>query len=123
MDEADSETRTVAEGSSGADSVFDPAVALSRMRYPSSMGMTFAVDVTMTPEVVVEVGAASYRQTDEKDRESPWVREAASTEPVSVDTKKPRSGTVTVCDGLDVYVVVRPAVGRIVFGHCRARER
>ena len=45
MEEVDTETDSGDAGGAGADTVFDPAVALSRMRYPSSMGMTFAVDV------------------------------------------------------------------------------
>lgn len=100
-------------GGAAADSVFDPAVALSRMRYPSSMGMTFAVDVTMTAEVMAEVGAARYRQTDAKDRDSPWHREAVATAPVIIDTKAPSTRSETVSDGLQLYVVVRPVVGRI----------
>ncbi|MGF9755069.1 helicase-related protein [Microvirga sp. 0TCS3.31] len=113
MEEEDSGTES-GEGGSGADTVFDPAVALSRMRYPSSMGMTFAVDATLTSEVIVEVEAARYQQIDAKDRDSPWHREPAVTGLVSIDSKIPGRHTETVADGLDVFVVVRPAVNHIV---------
>ena len=108
MEEEDSDTES-GESGSGADTVFDPAVALSRMRYPSSMGMTFAIDATLTSEVIVEVEAARYQQVDAKDRDSAWERQPAATGSVSIDAKVPGRHTETVSDGLDVFVVVRPA--------------
>src|SRR4051794_10641314 len=61
LDEAFDEQEN-AEAKGVGDAAWDPAVALSHMRYPSTAGLTFAVDVGMAPEIVVEVTAARYRE-------------------------------------------------------------
>ncbi len=106
MDEADSETDAADAGGS-ADAVFDPAIALARMRYPSSMGMTFAVDTGLTTEIVIEVSAARY---DKSDDEQEWTRAAVHCDPVSLGTSAVGQRTIEVADGLQLYTVVRTAL-------------
>lgn len=42
----------------------DPAVAMANVRYPSSVGITFAVDPSATSALVVDVGAGRYEQLE-----------------------------------------------------------
>jgi hypothetical protein len=96
------------------DGAWDPAVALSHMRFPSSAGMTFAVNVGMTPELVVEVSAARYRKVKEGASEArdgqTWERVGMAPSPVTLGTTAVGTRTVALSDGLDLYVVIRPAV-------------
>ena len=113
VDDADSETESGDDSGSGADAVFDPAVALSHMRYPSSMGMTFAVDVGMTPTVLVETSAARYREAPSEEGGTSWQREAVEPDPVPLGTTSPSTRRIQVHDGLELYSVVRRAVDGI----------
>src|SRR4051812_41821354 len=61
MEEADSEVDSAEAKGGDTDAVFDPAVALSRMRYPSSMGLTFAIDPELTEALRIDVSGARYR--------------------------------------------------------------
>ena len=45
---------------------FDPAVAYANLRYPSSMGLTFAIDPSIEA-IQVEIRAARYEQTEGED--------------------------------------------------------
>src|SRR5262249_53540317 len=38
----------------------DPAIAMANVRFPSSMGLTFAVDTSVAPAISVLVSAAQY---------------------------------------------------------------
>src|SRR5437867_2586479 len=38
----------------------DPAIAMANVRYPSSMGLTFATDLSVTSSISVIVSAARY---------------------------------------------------------------
>jgi hypothetical protein len=101
MDEEDVEDTDGA--SSGApDASFDPAVALSRMRYPSSFGLTFAVDADTTRSVTVDVDAARYVENADG-----WARQAVDVRAEVIDTTAARVGPRTLVEGLDLYVVVR----------------
>lgn len=103
-EQAESEDATQ-EGA--ADAVFDPAVALSHMRYPSSAGMTFAADAGRTSAVLVDVSAARYRA---KEDSNDWVREAFFCEGVEIGIARPGTRHVELTDGLEMYAVVRPPV-------------
>ena len=46
---------------------WDPAVSMSYVRYPSSMGMTMAVDTTATKLITVTVGGARYVPVEQED--------------------------------------------------------
>src|SRR4051812_18299413 len=52
----------------GAEDVgeWDPAVAMSYVRYPSSLGLTFAVDPKACSEIIVDISAAMYSPIDEE---------------------------------------------------------
>lgn len=45
----------------------DPPVAMAHLRFPSSMGLTFAVDTNSTQSIVVEVTAARYDKVVDDD--------------------------------------------------------
>ena len=51
-----------AETGGSADGGYDPGVALSRMKHPSSMGLSFTVDLAVTRDVTVTVSAGRYEQ-------------------------------------------------------------
>jgi hypothetical protein len=117
---------------------WDPAVSMSYVRYPSSMGLTMAVDTAVAQLITVKVGGARYlpveregseprsapagaddavQETPEpmgrraKPREqSAWRRIPLETEPVVIDVSKPSSGkSEPVGDGLELFCRVRPA--------------
>jgi hypothetical protein len=109
----------------GADAVFDPAVALSRVRYPSSMGMTFAVPSSLAATVVVSVAAARYEEAgdapvplaDDRVRHRMaaggsvlWQRVAPEIPAVSVDCADIGIRRVPLVPGLSLTVVVRRPV-------------
>ncbi|WP_432492714.1 helicase-related protein [Kineococcus auxinigenes] len=129
------EQDTPEDGVGGADAVFDPAVALTRTRYPSSMGLTFAVDVRETASVTVSVDAARYRleegaQEDVGDtapeptviergrslrrRDERWHRVPLTVADLDVPISPSRSESVPVAPGLDLHVVARPPADHVV---------
>ncbi|WP_420814498.1 helicase [Kineococcus vitellinus] len=117
------------DGVSGADAAFDPAVALTRVRYPSSMGLTFAVDAAVTPHVEVAVRAArfeAYEGAREAAADGPrvrggsgrrdevWTRSEVAPPPITVSVAPARSAPEEVAPGLQLHVVTRPAVRGVV---------
>ncbi len=109
-------------------SVPDPAVSLASTRYPSSMGMTFAVAVGTTALDIV-VRAARYVPEEAQEghweddmlvEESSgpvgggqarevWRREAIEAPPVRIDPSLAEAGTTfTIEEGLELYCRVRP---------------
>ncbi|MFS0703407.1 helicase-related protein [Cellulomonas sp. 179-A 9B4 NHS] len=119
------------------DAEYDPGVSLSRMRRPSSMGLTFAVDPSLTPRVAVTVRADRYlpqidgqladetlaTPTDGDDaEESPvvdrvrfkkprnWNLVAGATRTEYVDTKAAQHHAFQLEEGLELRVLVRPPV-------------
>ena len=49
----------------GVSTALDPAVAMSNVRFPSSMGLTFAVDRRLAGSLLVRVDAGKYERTEE----------------------------------------------------------
>lgn len=113
--------------------VDDPPVALANIRYPSSMGLTFAVDGAAA-EILVEVTAARYvpledsseteksesqdeaelqrgRRSASRARQEPaWKRRCVSAEPVHLSLNQPTHGARTqLADGLTLFHRIRPA--------------
>ncbi|MGW5020897.1 helicase-related protein [Streptomyces cacaoi] len=101
----------------------DPAVAMSNLRYPSSMGTTFAVDTNVSPTVQVETDAARYvplenqaeddapsdsRDRGRRGRRSPWQREPLSLPVKPIDATKPGERREQLSEGLELSVRVRP---------------
>ncbi|WP_326829255.1 helicase-related protein [Streptosporangium sp. NBC_01810] len=100
------------------DSVPDPAVTMANVRYPSSMGLTFAVDTNVSKTITVLVEAAQYvsessvervrkRSTDNIDER--WQRRPLSIPLKSVDVTAPGQCQNEVADGLDLFTRIRPA--------------
>lgn len=102
---------------------WDPAVSMSYVRYPSSLGLTFAVDTNSNATVVVEVDGGRYVPLDEDvqdavvvtpesasnqtgddqpkytgrratPRQQPaWRREAVEVTPITIDVSSPDPGS------------------------------
>ena len=53
----DQSHESVTDASDDDSGAWDPSVAMSYIRYPSSMGMTFAVDTTTSSSIVLKVEA------------------------------------------------------------------
>ena len=113
MEEVDTEVDSADAGAGATDAVFDPAVAMSHMRYPSSMGMTFAVDVALTDTVLVEVSAARYVHEKDDGDQDRWLRSQTDAADVPVGTAAVGTRTVPIADGLELYTVVRGPVDGI----------
>jgi hypothetical protein len=97
-------------GESDDESTFaDPPVALANEKYPSSAGMTFAVDLARTREVVVTASAAMYApEEDEKSKR--WVRRVLMIDAVTIRVDEPVGDKrVPLDDGLELFVRVRTA--------------
>lgn len=87
----------------------DPPVALANVRYPSSMGMTFAVDTSVAPRILLEVTAGRYEQLQIEGAER-WKRVPLALAPIAVDTSLPSSRYYdTEDEGLKLFCRVRPA--------------
>lgn len=104
--------------SAGADGAPDPGVALSRMRYPSSMGLTFAVP-SDGAHVEVRACADRYQQVSPPSADRArrgaghdaevWRRiPVETTVPLSLSSTGPQKHVLA--DGLTLLVVVRQAI-------------
>ncbi|MFI5906027.1 helicase-related protein [Dactylosporangium sp. NPDC051541] len=115
----------------GDDAVFDPAVALSRTRRPSSMGLTFAVSPELTRQLKITVSAARYVETDDHNsedsqreqpirhrgrrshRRSRWTRLSVGPLEHRLDVTAPEVDRTDLAEGLQLYWSVRPPVDGI----------
>lgn len=66
----------------------DPPVAMAHTRYPSSMGMTFSVDVGRSDSIRVEVSAARYEEHEEEEDSS---GDSEGVDGANDDDAKPKS--------------------------------
>lgn len=104
----------------------DSAISQALMRYPTSMGITFSVDLTKAASVQIAVYAARYIPSVDKasgeaaraERPSwrqkiakpdSWLRTPQSIEPTEWDVATPRAKKVEVVPGLQLYVYSRVA--------------
>lgn len=103
----------------------DPPVALANVRYPSSMGITFAVDVSVAKTITVSLSAARYElivdEADGRDlRDSVWQRgrendrrwrrRPLNLAPHEIDVTRPDSRYLqTDHPDLQLFYRVRPA--------------
>jgi len=86
----------------------DPPVALANEKYPSSAGLTFAVDLSRTKEIVVVASAARY-VPDEVDAEKQWSRHAIALEPVTLQVDVPSADRrIMLAEGLELFARIRP---------------
>ncbi|MDH2430320.1 helicase-related protein [Sphaerisporangium sp. TRM90804] len=96
----------------------DPAVTMANVRYPSSMGMTFSVDLTIADAIVVEVEAAQYlpeavtegrRSRTSAVAVETWRRQAIAMVPITVEVAVPDQDRIALTDGLQLFYRVRAA--------------
>lgn len=117
---------------SGPDAAFDPAVALSRVQYPSSLGLTFSVDREVSSVVIVRASAARYVQRTAASNESSgeprafhrdrgrsgldeaWSRESLNAEPIRLDVRTPGTSRFELTAGLSLRTIVRPPAADVV---------
>jgi len=106
----------------GEDFAPDPPIALANVRYPSSMGITFAVDAE-EPSVSVEASAARYEELKGASadsgtggrRRSTWRRQALKPSPVIIPVNTPISGKrKEIAPGLELYYRVRAVENGVV---------
>jgi hypothetical protein len=111
------------DGADADDSgVDDSPIAQALMRYPSSMGMTFTVDLAIATTVSIKIDAARYvpsvdpeedaaptRQSWRKRKVRPksWMRTPLAEEPIEWDVSKTGTSTAQVTPGLELFVYVR----------------
>lgn len=111
------------------DEVSDSGVATANVQLPSSMGMTFAVDPTVSPVVTVDVNAAVYEPVDTMgnpvvaaraergttvEETTFWRRRPLALAPVSVDVTAPARSPVLLTNGLELRLRVRRPVQGMV---------
>lgn len=88
------------EAGEGPETFADPGVSMARVRYPSSIGLTFAVRDTASAAVDVAVSAYEYAQDGDR-----WVCTRRE-DTVSVDLMTDQR-PVEVADGLRLHVYAR----------------
>jgi hypothetical protein len=118
VDEDDAEDR-------GDEVATDPPIALANVRYPSSMGLTFAVDPDTSTTIGVRVTSARYvpivadtdesqearsrrwRRAEELAPPSSWRRVPIDVPQVDIDVTSPKTHTSELVPGLELFWRVR----------------
>lgn len=85
----------------------DPPVAMANTRYPSSMGMTFGVDLDRTRSVLIHASAARYEPDGDPITATSWRRVACEIEPVTIALDEPKTDRVELGDSLELFYRVR----------------
>jgi hypothetical protein len=100
----------------------DTPVSQALMRYPSSMGVTFTVDLNLITEIRVELHVAQYIPSDAKaevtdsgrsfkrqqqSRPAEWLRVPTAIDPITLDISKSRTEYREVAPKLQLYAYVR----------------
>jgi hypothetical protein len=115
----------VADDDAGDEgTVPDPPVAMANVRFPSSMGLTFAVDTRAVQTIVVEVTAARYEKVKEDETTGtpkrprrgglgptePWRRVPLAINPVNIKVGTPVADhREALSAGLELFYRVRSA--------------
>jgi len=106
--------------SSSEDAPADPPVTLANVQYPSSVGLTFALDAAVD-HFTVTVRAARYEPvtngpvTGEGGAKRPWRRIPVTLLPITVDISRSEPGrTQDIGEGLALFVRVRRTDGDAV---------
>lgn len=94
------------------DETADPPVAMANVRYPSSMGMTFSVDLNATSEIAVTVEAGKYvpLKQDGDANSDQWQRIPIGPTQLDppIDISKPvEDRRISIDDGLELFVRIR----------------
>lgn len=130
---ADDSVREVPEPDSGEsedDGADDLPISQALVRYPTSMGITFSVDVSKATMVTIDVEAASYVPSAGDDAEATatgstsrrrraakpksWQRCALGVEPIVVPVTDVGSTKLDVAPGLQLFVYARAPHGNVV---------
>ncbi|SOC52330.1 helicase-related protein [Ornithinimicrobium cerasi] len=99
----------------GDDNDWDPAVSLSRVRFPSSMGLTCAVAVGRSPLLQVRVTAARFTETQAGDADAfTYDRVAFDSGIVDVPSDRATTDAQDLAHGLRLHTVVRRPVDGVV---------
>lgn len=102
----------------------DAPVAMAHVRYPSSMGLTFAVDLAVTRKVTVAIQAARYEPSEPPEpdegeeasgpgprrrraRSIQWRRMPIEVPPIVVDVGNAGDERRPVAEGLELFIRVR----------------
>lgn len=85
----------------------DPPVAMANTRYPSSMGMTFGVDLERAQTISLHPSAARYEPDGDPASAASWRRVVCELEPLAIAVDSPRTESVDVGGGLELYYRVR----------------
>lgn len=118
-------------GNTAADGTYDPGVALSRMKHPSSMGLSFAVNLSVTQEIRLTVSAGRYEQIAGQAEAVPeettahsrarrprgisqWQRAGVGPAESGLAVDRPRIEEISVAPGLELYCVIREAQDGVV---------
>lgn len=111
-------------GDPGEEGSTDPPVALANVRYPSSMGMTFAVDPDLSTTIAVRITAGRYVpvESSEDPVEAPrsrrvrkseqgvttkWHREPFELAPITLDVSEARTERLGLGEGLELFARFR----------------
>ncbi|MEV0631526.1 helicase-related protein [Nonomuraea wenchangensis] len=105
------------------DDVPDTGVSRANDQAPSSMGLTFGVDPTISPTITITVTAAVYDPVDPsgrpvkaqraerrsvEDQALRWRRRGLDLAPVSIDLRTAKNHSETLVPGAELRVRVRP---------------
>lgn len=103
------ETEVDEDDDAGETTYADPPVSLANTRYPSSLGLTFAVDTTRATHVAVTVAAARYEPQGEGNDQQ-WHRLPLhfAVERFEVSSARVGQGETPLEPGLDLYHRIRP---------------
>lgn len=91
---------------------------MAHVRYPSSMGVSFSVDLTISDSIMVEVEAARYvsdapaegrRTRTSSVAVERWRRRSLPIEPHCIKVSEAGQQSIRVADNLELFVRVRPA--------------
>lgn len=107
--------------------VADSPIAQALMRYPTSMGITFSVDLSKTTSVTIDVEAAAYIPSEEdavsgnragrstrKREPKSWQRSAIDIASITWAVDAAGSAKRDVAPGLQLFVYVREPRGKVV---------
>ncbi len=94
-------------GGDAPDNSVDPAVSMSRVRHPRSMGMTIALEQTARASLEVSVDATRYEEADEGE----WRAVDITTKQILVSAYPARLERLEVVDGLELVVHCREPRG------------
>jgi hypothetical protein len=87
----------------------DPPVALANEKYPSSAGMTFAVDLARAKDITITASAAMY-MPEETEAGKRWRRRPLRIAPVTLRVDEPTADRrISLAEGLELFARIRSA--------------